>query len=262
MIETIGGVVSSIVDPILLPLASISPLFAIIVISLFVSLVHVFLQKKLVDQHKVKAIREKMSKLQKKMRASKDDPQKMMKLHKQIMQSQGQLFPEMIKPAFVTMIPLLILFAWIATHLVYVPLQADEPFSVSVFLPEYVSGSVFMNSSTFGEQEQGLEPARHGFMFKRDYMRATFELSGDVGEHNLTFTHKEYELDQRVRIDPSITERTPDRRVNEGVFQIFRVNYEKMEILPLGFTTFAGIGAYIVFSLIFSLTFRKLFKLA
>ena len=90
-----------------------NPKLSIIVISglvsLFISLVNYFVM----DKEKVKNSRERQKELQGQMKEHKGNPAKMMEIQKEMMSHVGENFKHSLKPMMITLIPILIVFAWI-----------------------------------------------------------------------------------------------------------------------------------------------------
>jgi len=78
-------------------------------VSLFISLVNYFV----LDKEKVKEGRAKQKKLQEEIKQHRDNPQKMMELNKEMMSHMGNNFKHSFRPMLITLIPILVVFAWI-----------------------------------------------------------------------------------------------------------------------------------------------------
>lgn len=89
------------------------PRWSIIVIALGISLFITIVNYFVIDKEKMKASRARQKELQKELKASKDDPAKMMSLQKELMGHTMEQMKHSFKPMFITMIPILIAFWWI-----------------------------------------------------------------------------------------------------------------------------------------------------
>lgn len=78
-------------------------------ISLFISSVNYFVM----DKEKVRTGKERQKELQKQIKEHKDNPEKMMKLQKEMMSHMGENFKHSLKPMMITMLPILVVFYWI-----------------------------------------------------------------------------------------------------------------------------------------------------
>ena len=78
-------------------------------ISLFISSVNYFVM----DKEKVRNGKERQKELQKQIKEHKENPEKMMKLQKEMMSHMGENFKHSLKPMMITMLPILVVFYWI-----------------------------------------------------------------------------------------------------------------------------------------------------
>lgn len=80
-----------------------------VLVSFFISLINFFV----LDKKKVKAGRERQKELQKQMKASRDNPAKMMEMQKELMSNTMENLKHSFKPMLITLVPILVVFAWI-----------------------------------------------------------------------------------------------------------------------------------------------------
>lgn len=85
---------------------------SLIVISFLVTLISTLLQKWLTNQEHLKNLKKRQKEIQKELKGCKDG--KIMKeLNAEMMKLTGLMFKSSLKPTFVTIIPFLLLFAWL-----------------------------------------------------------------------------------------------------------------------------------------------------
>jgi len=120
----------SIIDPIMQPLLSIDPFWSIVIIALFVSLISVLATKFMTNQKLMKEHRAELKKLQKEMKACRDNPKKAMSLQKKMMDINMIVMKESFKPMIITIIPFLLIFAWLNANFSYLPIQPQQEFAV------------------------------------------------------------------------------------------------------------------------------------
>jgi len=89
------------------------PQICIIVLSLFVTIFVTIVSYYLTDRTLLRGIKEKQKKLREEMKVSKDNPQRMMEINKQMMEDFPTQMKQSFKTSFVTLIPLLLLFNWL-----------------------------------------------------------------------------------------------------------------------------------------------------
>ncbi len=90
-----------------------SPLGAILLISLIVTLLTTLVYKYFTKQKVLKAMKEEMDDLRKQMKEFKNDTQKMMELQKKSFQKSMEQMKHSFVPMLITFIPLIIIFGWL-----------------------------------------------------------------------------------------------------------------------------------------------------
>jgi uncharacterized membrane protein (DUF106 family) len=89
------------------------PIYSLIVVSIFVTLVSTLAHKWLTNQEHMKNMKKRQKELQKELKACKDDECRMKEIQVEMMKITGKMMKSSFKPMFVTIIPFLILFAWL-----------------------------------------------------------------------------------------------------------------------------------------------------
>jgi len=95
-----------------------NPKVSIAVFSVIVTLVSTLVQKKFTDQEHLKSLKKRQKEIQTELKKAKE-PTVMQELNSEMLQLTGVMFKSSMKPMFVTIIPFLILFAWLRS--IYVP---------------------------------------------------------------------------------------------------------------------------------------------
>ena len=90
-----------------------NPIIAIIILSFFVTIFITVVTYYMTDRVRMKELREKQKALRLEIKKYRDNPAKMMELNKQMMEDMPEQLKQSFKPMIVTIIPLLILFAWL-----------------------------------------------------------------------------------------------------------------------------------------------------
>lgn len=99
-----------------------NPKVSIAVFSVFVTLISTLAHKWLTNQEHLKSLKKRQKEIQKELRGCKD-PSLMQELNSEMMKLTGVMFKSSMKPMFVTIIPFLILFAWLRG--VYAPVLSS-----------------------------------------------------------------------------------------------------------------------------------------
>jgi uncharacterized membrane protein (DUF106 family) len=86
---------------------------SILVLSFLVTLFITVITYYMTDRVRMKEIRDKQKALRAEIKNYKDNPQKMMELNKKMMEDMPEQLKHSFKPMLITMIPIIIVFAWL-----------------------------------------------------------------------------------------------------------------------------------------------------
>ncbi|MCK4649996.1 DUF106 domain-containing protein [Candidatus Pacearchaeota archaeon] len=89
-----------------------NPKVSIAIFSIAVTLISTLVQKKFTDQEHLRSLKKRQKEIQKELKKTKE-PSLMQDLNAEMLHLTGLMFKSSMKPMFVTMIPFLILFAWL-----------------------------------------------------------------------------------------------------------------------------------------------------
>jgi uncharacterized membrane protein (DUF106 family) len=89
-----------------------NPKFSIVGISFLVTLFITVVRYYMTDRNKMKELRDRQKALRVEMKEYRSDPDKMMELNKKMLEDMPEQMKMSFKPMLVTMIPILIVFAW------------------------------------------------------------------------------------------------------------------------------------------------------
>jgi|TARA_Y100000296_G_C5039210_1_gene188942 uncharacterized membrane protein (DUF106 family) len=89
-----------------------NPKGSIVAISFLVTLFITIVRYYMTDREKMKDIRMRQKELRAEMKEHKNNPEKMMEINKQMLEDMPEQMKMSFKPMIVTMIPILIVFAW------------------------------------------------------------------------------------------------------------------------------------------------------
>ncbi|MBD3209331.1 DUF106 domain-containing protein [Candidatus Woesearchaeota archaeon] len=255
-------VLESVLDPVFSPLLTLPSWLAILIISVVITTLTTIAYKYLTDQTKMKALKKEMKGAQKRMKElSKSDPQKAMKMQKDMMGKNMELMRHSFKPTLYTLIPIIIIFGWLNSHMAYDPLLPNEPFSVTVDMDKGTTGSVEIDTIPelqFAKDETLVKNVTDGSVM--------WTMRGGAGEYQLTFTHSSgSQVDQEVLVtdEPGMYEQ-PLVKIRQQPFSTVKISNDKIRPLE-GFPlvgNWGWIGIYIIFSLIISFSLRKALKVA
>lgn len=262
----------AIFNPIFMPLVNWDPFLAIVILSLIVSLISTLAYKYLTDQTVLKEIREKQKDYQKKLKDLRSNPEELKKVQSEFTQmSMGtmkQSFGQSLKPMMITMIPLLLIFGWMAGHLAYEPIGPQETYSLTAFFKSGVVGeaSLVIDDGTklLSPEKQNISAGAVNWKLKSPEGKHEFVIKYDVFENtkSLIISQKQDYLEPittytKSDIEKSIVEHQPLKPV-EKFLEKFET-YAEFKI-PIFNWRPEWLGLYFIFSLIFSMSLRKIFK--
>jgi len=92
-----------------------NPKISIILLSFLVTLFITIINYFMIDREKMKEIKERQKSLREEMKKYKGNPEKMMELNQKMLADMPEQMKMSFKPMLITLIPLLILFAWLRT---------------------------------------------------------------------------------------------------------------------------------------------------
>jgi uncharacterized membrane protein (DUF106 family) len=250
VVDALASIFAPVLDPILGPLLNLPPIWAILIISLFLSLISLLLTKYLTNQKMMKEHRIEMKVLQKEMKefTKGGEQKKAMALQKDMMEKNMLIMKESFKPMFITIIPFLLIFGWLYANFSYLPLEANEPFDIDVILAE-----PGFNVTLIALPELNISGP------VVDEKTSTFSASGPEGEYTLQFTANKITVEQDLLIGEKYAK--PDAVYSTKPFKKSLIGNEQLHVNILGFDL-SWFWAYFLFSMIFSLSLRKVLKVA
>jgi uncharacterized membrane protein (DUF106 family) len=254
-----GGikVFETLLNPVLEPLLKLQPFYAILILSFVISLFITLIYKFFTDQDKMRALKDDMKRHQKEMKEHKHDPQKVMAIQKKAMQKNMEYMKHSFKPTLITFIPILIIFGWMNVHLGYYPILPGQTFNVTAHFNENAAGNITLKVP---QDITLLSPATQPVSSE-----VVWSLNGRAGEYILEFDYNGLEVELPVLITTTQEYRRPIKAVNKQGLKKIEVGLAKIH--PFGNFSFFGwhpgwLGTYIIFSLIFSMSLRKIMRLS
>lgn len=249
-----------ILNPILQPLLSRSPLLVIIILALIISILITLVYKYFTNQEEMKRLKDKQKNFQSKLKELKDRPEEMMKIQKEAMKVNLDYMKHSFKPTLITMLPILLLFGWMSAHLAYEPIYPGETFSVTANFREGITGKTKLIFDEGTELISKPEQEIAGGM-------ASWDLKASRGVHFLTVTVGEQQQQKKVLITTKLQYENAVSTYQHSDIEKITIAYNKLRPFGQNFTVPlfnwqpGWLGVYIIFSLVFSLGFRKVFNL-
>lgn len=244
----------SFLDPILQPLILLNPIIGLVFVCVIIAVFQTLVTKYSTDQIVVKHVRAEIKKLQKQLSEHKSQPDKLMEIQTKMMELNGQILKQQIKPMFISMIPMLLVVGWIFTHLTHMPLELNEPVEISVHVKDVTEVMLATNASQVTIVSNTTQKVVDGV--------ASFTIQANsYGTYPLTFRAGEATTNVTVIFDDFKYSR-PDAVLKDKPFTKLQVGLKPRKILSFGSFYINGFWAYILFSIVFSLIFRKVFDVA
>jgi len=232
------------------PLLKLHPLAAILILSFIISLFIVVIYKWMTDQGRMKQLKDSLSDYQKKVRASKENPEKALAIQKEMMTVQKEYFMKSMKPTLVTMIPILLIFGWMNAHLAFEPLTPGQEFVLTVLAEKGISGNVSVgvpaDLQIIGDSTKQFADGT-----------AEFTLKGDKeGEYLVSFSSNDKEVDKKVMISSQRNYAEVTESYKSDVFKAVTINNKPLKVI----WKLSWLWAYIISAIVFSMVLRKVMK--
>ncbi len=261
-----------VLSPVLQPLINMSPFWAITLLALVISLIVVVVYKFATNQEEMGRLKGKQKEFQQRMKELRKNPEKMMQVQKEAMQVNMEYMKHSLKATLITILPILLIFGWMTAHLAYEPIYPGETFSVSAIFAEGITGDVELipseglelKSDATQEANSGIiEKLPRGYFSGDDVAATTWRLSGEAGEHVVTVKYDGIEQSKDVLITTEVLTKEAVATFDHSDLEQIQINYKKLR--PLGSNSIFGwqpgwFGLYVLFSIVFSIVLRKLFK--
>ncbi len=242
-------------DPVLNPILYLGPLWAIVIISLVISLIIVLVYKFFTNQAEMKRLKEEQKDFQKRLKELRDRPEEMMKIQKEAMKKNFEYMKHSFKATFITLLPILLIFGWMTAHLAYEPIFPDETYSITAVFAEGATGNAELvpdDGTTLSSP--AVQPVAD---------RVIWSLKSTAGEHFLTVKLGNTSQEKKVLIATDLKYEDPVSVYTHSDIKQININYHKLR--PLGeleiFSWQPGwLSMYIILSIVFSIVLRKLLK--
>ncbi len=259
-------VFNSLLDPVFGPLLNINPFWAIMTISLVLATLITLVYKWMTDQHLMRTLKEDIKGFQKQMKELKHDPKKVMQVQKRAMETNMKYMMHSMKPTLVTFIPLIIIIGWLSSNLAYAPIIPDSEFTVSAVFEEGSDGPIMLLETEglklLSEEEQTISPyKKEGFFSSENLGKADWKLKGPTGEYLLEFEYEGEKYKKELLITEEQAYKEPEKEIEDSELKKLKINNEKLKPLNLFGWEIGWLGTYIIFSIIFSMSLRKILKL-
>lgn len=264
-------VLNSLLNPIFSPLLHLDPLLAILIISFTISLGITLAYKKLTNQSLMKDLKGEIKELQKEMKALKDQPQKMMQVQKKAMETNTKYMMHSLKPTLFTFLPIIIIFSWLHTHMAFFPIVEDQDFTSTVNFNENLDGTISIilpNGVQLvkGPETQEIANNKAEWVLKAEEGEYSlkYEFNGETYSRDLIVTESKSER----RYAPPNVDAGKYNKLKDSPIEALKLDNERirpLQNIPLigsipWIGNFGWLGTYIILSIIFSISMRKILR--
>jgi uncharacterized membrane protein (DUF106 family) len=246
-------------DPVLSWSLALHPFVAILILSVLVTIISNLIYKYTTDQSEMKRLKTQIEEYRKKIKESRDNPKKMMKLNNEAMQFNMQYMTKSLKPMLFTFIPIILVISWMAANFTYAPIDANEPITIRTTILDGFSGSLVLTGETLTTQEVTAQIVQG-----EDAQTAAFAVQAPEGTHEFTILYDGNAYNGNT--GTLVIGEAPKVQSFAGKGPIESINIEYPKIRPLGsfslFGWFPGwLAVYIILSIALSISSRKLMKI-
>jgi len=260
----------AIVDPILSPLLKLNPLLGIAIISFILTLMITLIHKLVSNQEIMKGLKKDMKDHQDEMKKHRSDPKKVMEIQKQVMQKNMEFMKHSFKPMIFTFIPIIIIFGWLNANMAYYQIMPDQEFDVMLtFDLDGLDKDISLVSVIPEDQLEVINGATQTvernktktFLGEKWIGVANWKLKGPEGLYTLVYSFDDdaRAYEKNLIITEERKYAIPEKRINDGSsLKSIKIGNEPIKpLFGLGW-----IWTYIIFSIVFSMTIRKVLKVA
>ncbi|MDO8511037.1 MAG: EMC3/TMCO1 family protein [Nanoarchaeota archaeon] len=245
-----------VLNPVLGPLLTKSPLLLIILVSLVISVIITVAYKFLTNQEEMKRLKEQQKDFQKRMKELRSAPEEMMKVQKEAMKSNMDYMKHSLKATLITMLPIILIFSWMAGHLSFEPIYPEESYSMTAAFAKGVTGDAELIPDQGTELSSEAQQEIAGG-------EVTWRMKSTEGEHLLRVKTGEVEQQKKVLITKELQYEDQFTMFKGSDIEKITINYNKLK--PLGDLSIFGwqpgwLAIYFISSIGFSLGLRKLLK--
>ena len=206
------------------------------------------------DQVLMKQMKAEMKEFQKEMKELKNHPEKVMAVQKKAMQTNMKYMGMSMKPTLVTFIPIIIIFGWMHAHLAYEPILPGQDFTVTANF-KGAEGEIKLSVP------DGLKIISDPVQ-KVNYDQSNWVLNGVLGEYVLEYEFEGDKYNQEILIANELAYKNPIKSIKHDKLKSVNINNQKLKVMNLFGWQVGWLGTYIIFSLIFSISMRKMMNLA
>ena len=244
----------NLLNPIFGPLLQLPPFWVVLLISLVIAVLITLVYKWMTDQHLMKSLKEEIKGFQKQMKEFKEDPKKVMEIQKRAMETNMKYMIHSMKPTLITFIPIIIIFSWLNANLAFQPVMPGQEFMVGAEFQSDIIGNAVL------DVPEGIELLSNASQEIVDG-KAEWKLKGKAGEYILEYQYNDRSYPKELLITSEQSYKEPVKNINDDIVKVLETKHEKTVPMQIFGWKIGWLGTYIIFSIIFSMTLRKILKI-
>jgi len=235
------------------PILKLNPALAIVLISLFISVLIILVTKYMTNQELMKKLKEEMKDYQKQIKELRNNPARAMEVQKKAMESNMKYMSHSFKPTLITIIPIFIIFGWMSSVFAFDSIHPNQEFTLTAMLDKNAVGDANIEIPkeivALTNKTQKIENSM-----------ASWKLKGSEGTHTIDIVYNSEKQQRDILITDS-GKYLPQIKKTDGAIKTIQLSYKKKTVLPIGYKDWFGwLGVYIWSSIIFTMILRKVLK--
>lgn len=228
--------------------------WTIFFLSFLITLGTTLIYKYTTDQKRMRQLKEESKKFQEKLRAARNEPEKMMKIQSQAMKVNLELMKHSLKPTLYTFIPIIIIFWLLSSSIAYQNIAPQEEFTITAVFAEGITGNATLSFVP------GVTLLSNATQQVQDG-RAAWNVKADAGTYKAALSFAGASVEKQFLIS-SENEYLPPVQTFKGPVEKIVIGNKPTRPFGESFAIFGWhpgwLATYIILSILFSLGLRKL----
>ncbi|MBT3408106.1 DUF106 domain-containing protein [Candidatus Woesearchaeota archaeon] len=235
-----------VIDNIILPLFNYNLSVGMAIVALIATLFSTVVYKYTTDQLLLKRIKRETKELQEKSKSFKDNQEKLMQINKEIMSKSFEQMKITFKSSMYTMLPLLIVFIYLAGNFTYEPIKPNEQFELNIYSN---------NKSIEYQLPKKIKLIEvNNIEEDKNYITNLKLISNNTGLVIIPIENTKH----RILISDKIEYEDPIQEISNSKITKIETVHKELTFINLFGWEIGYLGTYIIFSIIFSIILRKL----
>ncbi|MBU0628302.1 MAG: DUF106 domain-containing protein [Nanoarchaeota archaeon] len=242
-----------ILNPVFNPLLALPIQWVVLIMAFIITLIITLIYRFTTNQSLMKQLKGEMKELQTEMKELKSEPKKMMEVQKKAMQTNMKYMSHSMRSTLFTFIPIILIFGWMTGHLAYNPILPGQDFTTTVSLYDGINGNAYIIVP------EGIKLVSE-INRTIDNTQLKWVLNGKEGSYILEYNIAGNTYTKDITITKEQNYAAPIKPVKDKIVKQINIDNQKMIVFNLLGWKLGWLGSYIILSIIFSMTLRKLFK--